>query len=149
MSLFYPAAAAPGGYNWAMRIYLDGTVARWLRQAFGRPFSFDEEGDAHQWSRIDDRLQADEHGAYLELSKADPSLLEWFIRQLIVKGWGRTYGRAFRRIATQIAEHEGASAIDRLSELVREQQIKPVKLGRRSPRERAVDKIANRKRGPE
>lgn len=132
-----------------MRIYLDGTVARWLRQAFGRPFSFDEEEDALQWSRIDDRLQADKHGDYIELAQTEPSLLEWFIRQLIVKGWGRTYRRAFRRIATQIAEHEGASAIDRLSELVREQQApKPVKLGRKSPRERAVDKIANRKRGP-
>jgi len=86
------------------------------------------------------------HGSYIDTREADPVLMEWFIRQLVLKSAGKTYGRAFRRIAKEIAEAMGASVVDRLAELVREvKKPRPVKLGK-THRDKAIDRIAKRKK---
>lgn len=134
-----------------MRIYLDGPVMQGLRQAFDRPFSHEDAAGIRQWGRINERIDSDMHGSYIDIDVArdDPELLVWFISQLVIKGWGKTYGKAFRRIARDVETAMGASIIDKLGDLVREyQKPKPVKLGRKDPRAKALDRIAKRKHGP-
>ena len=142
---FLSSFASTPRYNVAMRIYLDGSVSLWLRQAFDRPYSHDNAADARQWGRIDDRIGSDMHGSYIDVSKAEPDLLGWFMTQLVLKSMGKTYGPAFRRIAREVAAAAGASAVDRLADLVREQDIKRVKFGK-TRRDKAIDNLTKRKR---
>ena len=58
-----------------------------------------------------------------------------------MKGQGKTYGRAFRKIAKKIADYLGSSVIDQLGNLVKTQKPKPVKLVGKTSRDRAMDTI--------
>lgn len=129
-----------------MRIYLDGAVRLWLRKAFSGPYAYEDEEDRQWWLRIDKLLGSDSHGSYIEFSETDPNLLAWFVRELVLKGWGRTYGPAFRKLAKKIDEHLGASIIDKLGDLVRGKPKTTVKFGK-TRRGKAIDEIHRRRGG--
>jgi hypothetical protein len=142
-----PISAAGARYNGAVKVYLDGTVLMWLRRIFARSYVHRQDEDQRKWELIDDRIRNDQHGPHIDCKDADVELLIWFVIQLVRRGHGQTYGTSFRRIAKEIETHLGKSIIDQLGDLVREGKPKVVKFGRRSQRDKALDRIRKKHQG--
>jgi len=113
----------------------------WIRRTFGRPYAHRNEPDQLIWLRIDECIKGDGTGAYLDLRAIETEDLKWLTSSLRVRSYGKTYGRAFRKIAQMIADYVHAHAVDHLAALVDPPPTKPVKITGKTSRDRAMEKI--------
>jgi len=113
----------------------------WIRRTIGKPHSRRTEPEQQIWHRIAESFEGDDEGAFLNLHSADKDCLEWLAHVLRIRGYGKTYGRAFRKLATEILEFLNAHAVDRLAAVVDPPKPKEVKITGKTARDRAAEKI--------